>query len=132
MPNPQVHAAIGMIGALIIIGIVSIFYRNKKMLFAIPVFVLICAMLSLVPDIPELARDFPTVADPIHIDYHQKPAWNTPIFNIFFMHPYLDEIYLEKYDMFGLVLTLITYNLISLIYFYLAVKKFKSKKSILE
>ncbi|MBW2996669.1 hypothetical protein KY332_05220 [Candidatus Woesearchaeota archaeon] len=127
MPNPQVHAAIGMIGAVVIVGILYLIFKkkfeDKNVLLFLPLFLLLGAGLSLIPDIPELARSFPSVADPIHLDYHDKPAWNMPVFNLCFFHPYLDEHYSESYDLTGLILTLCVYNGIALFYFYQTRKK---------
>lgn len=125
MPNPQVHAAIGFIGTLAIIGIISLFYRNKKFIYFIPLLLLAGGFISMIPDLPEIAKDYPQIIDnslPEQI-YH-KPAWNTPIFNICFLHPYLDSKYPEMYDTFGLVLTLAVFNCVGLIYFYKAKKKY--------
>jgi hypothetical protein len=125
MPNPQVHFAIGIIGTLAIVGLVSIFYRNRKIIYFIPLVLLLGGFISMVPDLPELAKDYPAFFEKANSEvvYH-KPAWNTPIFNICFAHPYLDSKYPETYDTFGLVLTLAVYNTLSLVYFYIAKKKF--------
>ncbi len=119
MPNPQVHAAIGMIGFLIIAGIVYLFVNKeykKKILIFLPLIILIGAVFSMIPDIPEIANDFPTIFGKVGLDRKDKPAWNTPAFNICFAHPYLDSKYPEQYDTTGLIITLIVFNSITGIY----------------
>lgn len=124
MPNPQIHVAIGMIGSLILVSIaypiIKKYYphKSKSLLLFLPLIIILGSFFSIIPDIPELAKDFPSVAQPIHLDYHDKPAWNMPAFNVFFLHPYLDSIFPEKYDTFGLILTLLVYNGITVFYFY--------------
>jgi len=128
MPNPQIHVAVGMVGGLILVSviypIIKRYYSDKarKFLLFLPLIILFGASLSMIPDIPELSKDFPSVAQPINLDYHDKPAWNIPIFNVFFLHPYLDSIFPEKYDTFGLILTLLIYNGIAGFYFYQSTK----------
>lgn len=129
MPNPQVHAAVGMIGALIIFGILypiltRFCKKNKeRLILFLPLIIIVGALLSMVPDIPELSSDYPGVFEPLHVERHDKSAWNTPIFNLCFLHPYLDSKYPERYDNIGLVLTLCVYNGIALSYFYIAKKE---------
>ena len=125
MPNPQVHVAIGMVGTLLIIGIVSFFYRNKKFFYFIPLLVLLGGFVSLIPDLPELSPYYPSVFEPLDIDREHKPIWNTQIFNICFLHPYLDSKFPEKYDTFGLIITLVVYNLAALFYFSVEKKRIK-------
>lgn len=127
MPNPQVHAAVGMLGALVIVFILYPFfkykYKQKKIFLLIPLFLILGALISMIPDIPELARDFPSVFNPVHITRETKPMLNIPIFNICFLHPYLDSKFAESYDTTGLIMTLLAFNCVSLFYFYFAKKK---------
>ena len=129
MPNPQVHAAVGMIGAAVFIGIACLIIKNvyprkaKKLVLFLPLFILIGAFISLVPDMPELSKDFPSVFGPVHIDYHDKPLWHSPLLNLCFLHPLLDSKFEEQYDTFGLFLTLLVFNCISLFYLSLLKRK---------
>lgn len=120
MPNPQVHVAVGMIGTIILIAafypLCKNFYKKYNLLNFLPILILLGAGWSMIPDIPELARYYPSVSQPLDLDYHDKPAWNTPMHNVFFFHPLLDSRYGEKYDTFGLILTLLVFNGISLFY----------------
>lgn len=123
MPNPQVHAAVGMMGILVVFfvvyGILSIFYdqkRIRKLLLLLPLIIIIGSMLSLFPDYSEMARDYPSVFNKFHVTKYDKAAWHTPFFNIFFFHPYLDSKFAEQYDTTGLILTLLVFNGISLFY----------------
>ena len=126
MPNPQVHVAIGMIGALIIVFALypffKDFYKEKKIFLFLPIIILIGSFISVIPDIPELARDFPSVFEPLGITREDKAAVNTPIFNICFLHPYLDSIFPEQYNTRGFLLTLLALNFIPLFYYFYYMK----------
>ncbi|MBW2997937.1 hypothetical protein KY321_00220 [Candidatus Woesearchaeota archaeon] len=124
MPNPQVHVGIGIFFTLVIVMIIYYILKlknvenRKYLIYLLPIFVLAGAFLSNIPDIPELGRDYPNFFNNIGIDYHDKGNWNTPLFNVFFMHPKLDQNYAEQYDLEGLILTLFSFNIIGLILYY--------------
>ena len=121
MPNPQLHVAVGMIGSLVILGIVFLinkkFFMTKKLYMIIPLIILFGSALSMVPDVPELAKSYPSVFSQLGIDKYDKPVWNTPPFNLFFLHPAMDSVFLGDYDNIGLFLTIMTYFILAFTYY---------------
>ncbi|MEE9525151.1 MAG: hypothetical protein V3V78_00910 [Candidatus Woesearchaeota archaeon] len=116
-----------MIGILSIFFILSLFFRKffeeKKLLLFLPLIILLGGFLAIVPDFPEFANNFPSVLNTFGIEKLYKSNWHTPIFNVFFLHPFLDSMASERYDLKGLMLTLFIYNGIALFYFYQTRKK---------
>lgn len=121
MPNPQVHVAIGM-GVFFLVALFFYpFYREKNLgkvrwVYLLPLFVLVGGFLSVIPDIPELSQDFPSIFEPAGIYREDKPAWNKPVFNVFFFHPWLDARFPERYDNLGLFLVVLVFNGLSVFY----------------
>lgn len=122
MPNPQVHVAVGMIGSFTLFLIAYFLFKKRlkrySIIYFIPLIIILGSVISIIPDIPVLGVYYPSVFGPFDISLKDKTSWNTPFMNICFFHPELDKRYLEQYDTFGLILTILTFLIISSFLYY--------------
>jgi hypothetical protein len=106
MPTPELHFAIGGFLGVVVMLLLSIL-KNKKYAMYASFLVLLLGVWAMVPDFPEIVKEFDHPNDPILT----KEYWNTPMGNVFFAHPWLDQRYTDqltdKNQNFGFALILL-------------------------